>query len=149
LGCLTMRATRNSIFIQQSRLVLPSPLTMPFLIAFACLSFLYIKLFELGVQVTESLSTTDPRLPTTKLICPNSYFRAAALSAPMTLFCCSFASASFTLRNPSSLSVDHLNSKIYTICRTSWIATPFRRLRLPASGSIYEKGHWIEVLRVS
>jgi len=41
----------------------------------------------------------------------------------MVLLCCSFASASFTSRNPSSLSVDHLNSKIYTIFRASLIAT--------------------------
>ena len=38
---------------------------------------------------------------------------AAALSAPMILLCCSFASASFASRNPSSLSVDRLHSKIY------------------------------------
>jgi len=35
VGCLTVRATRNSIFIQPSRLVLPSPLPVPFLIALA------------------------------------------------------------------------------------------------------------------
>jgi len=35
LGCLTVRASRNSIFIQQSHLVLPSPLPVPFLIALA------------------------------------------------------------------------------------------------------------------
>jgi len=40
----------------------------------------------------------------------------AALSAPMTLLRCPFASASLTTWNPSSLSVDRLNSKIYTIC---------------------------------
>jgi len=62
-----------------------------------------------------SLPTTDPRLPTTKLIGSNSNFGAAALSARMTLVCYSFASASFTYRNLSSLSVDRSNSKIYTI----------------------------------
>ena len=78
-------------------------------------SFLYIKLLSL---VQKSLSTSDLRLPTTKLICSNSHFRAAAaaaLSALMMLLRCSFASASFTSRNPLSLSVDHLNSKIYMI----------------------------------
>jgi len=35
LGCLTVRASRNSIFIQQSRLMLPSPLPVPFLNALA------------------------------------------------------------------------------------------------------------------
>jgi len=32
-SCLTVRASRNSIFIRQSRLVLPFPLALPFLIA--------------------------------------------------------------------------------------------------------------------
>jgi len=47
----------------------------------------------------------------------------------MMLLCCSFASASFTSRNPSSLSVNPLNSKIYTICRASLYSTPSGRLR--------------------
>jgi len=46
--------------------------------------------------VWKSLSTTDPRLPTTKLMCSDSHFGADTLSAPMMLLCCSFASASFT-----------------------------------------------------
>jgi len=56
--------------------------------------------------VYKSLSTTDPQLPTTKLKCSvaNSHFGAAALSTLMMLSCCSFASASFTFRRPSSLS---------------------------------------------
>jgi len=37
LGRLTVRASRNSIFIQQCRLVLPSPLVLSFLIALASL----------------------------------------------------------------------------------------------------------------
>jgi len=37
LGCLTVRASRNSIFAQQCRLVLPSPLALPFFIALASL----------------------------------------------------------------------------------------------------------------
>jgi len=37
LGCLPVRASRNSIFIQQFHLVLSSPLALPFLIALACL----------------------------------------------------------------------------------------------------------------
>jgi len=40
------------------------------------------------------------------------------------LLCCSFASASSTSRNPSSLSIDCSNSEIYTICRDSLILTP-------------------------
>jgi len=32
LGCLVVRTIQNSIFIQQSRLVLPSPLALPYLI---------------------------------------------------------------------------------------------------------------------
>jgi len=43
----------------------------------------------------------------------------------MMLLCCSFVSASFTSSNPSSLSVDYLDSNIYTICRASLIATPY------------------------
>jgi len=82
------------------------------------LSFFYIKIFEL---VQKWLLTTDPRLPTTNLICSNFHFEAAALSSPVMLEWCSFASASFTSRNPSSLLVDRLNSKIYTTCRASLI----------------------------
>jgi len=37
LGCLTVRASRNSIFVEQCRLVLPSPLALPFFIALATL----------------------------------------------------------------------------------------------------------------
>ena len=37
LGCSIEKASRNSIFIQQCRLVLPSPLALPFLIAVASL----------------------------------------------------------------------------------------------------------------
>ena len=81
--------------------------------------------------VEKSLSTTDLWLPATKLICSNSNFGAAALSAPMMLLCCSFASAFSTSRNPSFLSVDRLNFKIYTICRSSLIAIP--------SGSLPQK----------
>jgi len=46
----------------------------------------------------------------------------------MILLCCSFASASFTSRNQSPLSVDRLNSKIHTICRASLNAPPSGRL---------------------
>ena len=79
-------------------------------------SFLYIKLFELCANVAFYNRSAEL---TTKLICSNSHFGAAALSAPMMLLCCSLTSASFTPRNPSSLSVDRLNSKIHTICRAS------------------------------
>jgi len=44
------------------------------------------------------------------------------------LLCCSFASAYITSTNPSSLSVDRLNSKIYPICRASLIANLSGRL---------------------
>jgi len=37
LGCLTVRASRNSIFVQKCRLVLPSSLALPFPIALASL----------------------------------------------------------------------------------------------------------------
>jgi len=51
--------------------------------------------------------TTDPRLPTIKLICSNSHVGALALSALMMLWYYSIASTSFTSLNPLSLSVDH------------------------------------------
>ena len=57
---------------------------------------------------------------------------AAILSALIMLsLCCSFASAFFTSRIPSSLSVDRLNSKVYTICNASLIATLSESSRLP------------------
>jgi len=37
LGCLTVRVSWNSIFVQQCRLVLSSPLALPFFIALASL----------------------------------------------------------------------------------------------------------------
>jgi len=55
----------------------------------------------------------------------------------------SFASASFTSRNPSSLSVDRLNSEIYPVCRASLISTPSGRL---PQKIIYEERLWIEVV---
>jgi len=94
---------------------------------FVFFPFLYIKLFELGVGVALNHRSAVTHWGT-KLICINCHSGAAALSAPMMLLCCSFASASFTSRNPLSLSVDRLNSKIYTIFRASLIATTFGRL---------------------
>jgi len=66
----------------------------------------------------------------------------------MMLLCCWFASASFTSRNPSSLSVDCLDSNIYMICRTSLIATPSGRLSQKRftkkdSGSRLYSGSWL------
>jgi len=81
-----------------------------------------------AVWIQNQNGSQRPRLLTTKLICPNSHSAAAALSAPMMLLCCSFASASFTSKNPLSLSVDRLNSKTHTIFRASLIATPSGRL---------------------
>jgi len=60
--------------------------------------------------VQKSLSTTDLRSPNTNLMCSDSHFGASALSAPMILLFCSFVSASFTSRNPSSLSVARLKN---------------------------------------
>jgi len=42
LGCLTVRVSRKSIFIQQSRIVLPSSLALPFRIALVCLLVLQL-----------------------------------------------------------------------------------------------------------
>ena len=81
------------------------------------LSFLYTKLLELGVDIAFYNGSAVTHNKLNLLTELNSHFRAAALSATMILLYCSLASASFTSRNPSSLSVDRLNSKIYTICR--------------------------------
>jgi len=91
----------------------------------ACLFFLLVHQAFGAWCRTLLLLTTDPRSPTTKLICSICHFGTAALSALMMLLRCSFASASFTSKNPSSLSVDCLNSTINTICSASLIATPF------------------------
>jgi len=62
------------------------------------------------------------------------------------LLCCSFASSSFTSRNPSesSLFVDRLGSIICTICRSSLISTQSG----PAPETIYEleERPWIKVV---
>jgi len=108
-------------------------------------SFLYIKLLELGVEVALShRSAVNPH----KLNVLKFPLRTAALSALMMLLFCSFASASFTARNPSSLAVDRLNSKIYTIFRASLIATPSgrlpqRRLTKKNSGSRLCRASWL------
>jgi len=74
-------------------------------------SFLYIRLFELGVEIALnywSLATHNKvNLPKFTLRNSNS----VTLSAHMMLFCCSLASASLTSRIPLSLAVDRLNSK--------------------------------------
>jgi len=77
------------------------------------MSFLYIKLFELGVEVAfnnQSAITHHKanllKFPLRSSCSERSHFRAAALSAPMMLLCCPFAFASFT----SSLSVDCVSS---------------------------------------
>ena len=69
------------------------------------------------------------------------------------LLCCSFA-ASFTSRNPSSLFVDHSNSRIYPICRASLIRKSSGRLpqkwftkkdsgsRLYCASHLFLTGHW-------
>jgi len=102
--------------------------------------FLYIKLFELGV---EAALNNRSAVTHHKSICSNSNSGAAALSAAMMLSCCSCASASVASRNPSSLSVDRLNSQICTIFRASSIATI---IRSPAPETIYEERPWIEVV---
>ena len=60
----------------------------------------------------------------------------------MMLLCCSFASASFTSRNPSSLCVDLLNSKIYDL-QSLIDCDP---IRSPAPETIYEERPWIDVV---
>ena len=100
------------------------------------------------LSLVKSLSTTDPLLPTTKLICSNFHFEAAALSAPIMLLCCSFASAFSTSRNPTSLFVDRLNPNIYTIYRASLIATqsgrlPRKRFTKNAAGSKMYRVSWL------
>jgi len=59
----------------------------------------------------------QPLLVCHPLLLGECHFGAAALSTPKMRLCHSFAFASFTSRNPSSLSFDRFNSKICTICR--------------------------------
>jgi len=78
---------------------------------FVFFSFLYIKLFKLGVARKRSNGAGCAlnhwsAVPHHKMIYMNSHSDTATLSAPMMLLCCSFASASLTSRNLSSLSVD-------------------------------------------
>jgi len=58
LGCLTVRASRNSIFIQQSLLVLPSHLALPFLIALPCL-LAVVSLLVLAALLLGAFSQTE------------------------------------------------------------------------------------------
>jgi len=57
----------------------------------ACLFFFLAHQAFWASVVWKSISTTDPQSPTTKSICSNSHFGAAALSAPMMLLCCSIS----------------------------------------------------------
>ena len=63
----------------------------------------------------------------------------------MMRLCCSFASASVTSRNPSSPSVNRLNSKIYPICRLM----DCDPIRSPAPYTIYEERLWIDWLMIA
>jgi len=56
-------------------------------------SFLYVKLFELGVGVG---SYNESAVAHDKVNLLNTHVEAAALSAPMMFLCCSFAPSSFT-----------------------------------------------------
>ena len=67
----------------------------------ACLFFLLVhQLFELGLQVAFNNRSAVTHHKVLIRVCPNFYFRAAALSAPMMLLCCSFAPACFPLGTP-------------------------------------------------
>jgi len=89
--------------------------------------------------VYKSLSTTDLRLPTTKLICLNSHFGAAAFSALMMLICFCFF---------------HLWEPLVPVCRPSKFSNIFDPqslidcdpIRSPAPETIYEERLWIEVI---
>jgi len=87
---------------------------------FAFLFFLYIKLFQLGVKVAFNNRSTVTHHADNSI----TLFGAAALTLLSMLWCCLFASALFNSRNPSSLSVDRLNSKICSICRLIATVTP-------------------------
>ena len=50
-------------------------------------SFLYIKLFELGVEVAFNIEQTNTRLPTTNLNCPDFHFPPPQLWAHRWCFC--------------------------------------------------------------
>jgi len=63
----------------------------------------------------------------------------------MMLLCWSFACASFTSRNPPSLSVDCFNSKIFTICGASLTSghLPEKRFTKKAAGSKLYRVSWL------
>ena len=85
-----------------------------------CLSLLYIKLFELCLEVAfyNGSAVTHSKVDLLGAPISNFHVRAAAVSALIMLLCCSFVSASFTSRDPSSPSVDYSNSKMsYMICK--------------------------------
>jgi len=84
------------------------------------ISFFYIKLFELGVEVAFNNRSTVTHHKVDLFTFPlwSSSFERTD-DAFVLLICFSV----FTSRNPSSLSVDNLNSKIFTICISSLIAT--------------------------
>jgi len=92
---------------------------------FVFLSLLYIKLFKLGVEVAfnKRSAGTHNQVNLLKFSFSNSCSECTD-DALMLLICCCLC----TYKNPSSLSIDRLNSKIYPIYRASLIATPSSRL---------------------
>jgi len=86
-------------------------------------SFLYIKLFELGVEIAlnNRSAVTHHKIDLLKFPLRSSSFdRIDDAFVLLICFC--------TSRNPSSLSIDRLYSKIYTTFRGTLIATPSGRL---------------------
>jgi len=88
---------------------------------FVFLSFLYIKLFELGV---EDAFYNWSAVTRNKVHLFKFPLWSSCSERTDDAFVLLIASASFTSRNPSSLSIVRLNSKIYSICKASLIATP-------------------------
>jgi len=97
----------------------------------------HIKLFELSVEVAFNNGSAVAHNKVDLLKFPH---RSSCSERTDDTLCCSFASASFTSRNPSFLSADRSNSKRYTILRALFIATPSGRLsqKWSLQGKLFE-----------
>jgi len=103
-------------------------------------SFLYIKLFELGVEIALNHQSVVTRHKVNLLKFPLQTRRFERTDDGFALRICFYF---FHLYEPLSLSVNCLNSKIYLICRVSLIEP----IWLPVPETIYEEKLWIEVVQ--
>jgi len=111
---------------------------------FAFLSFLYMELFELGVEVIFYNESAVANNKVDSLKFPR---RSSCSARTDNVFVLPLCFCFFHLSEPLVLYIGPSNSNIYTICKASLIATPSGRLILsPTLETIYEIGHWIVVV---